>query len=381
MNAELTARSETSSANGSSRLMSLDALRGFDMFWILGGDSLAYAIGKISSSGWARTLSEQLDHVQWEGFHFYDLIFPLFVFLMGASAVFSLGKKQEVNLQAAYLRLLRRTVILYLIGLFYYGGRSHVEGGDEMFRYVGVLQRIAICYFFTGLVVLHFSWRGVAGVAAGLLVIYWALMNFVPVPGQTVVSLEEGKNLANYVDEHYLPGYKWDGEGRWDPEGLLSTIPAISSGLLGALAGMILRRSDWDGMRRTLLLLALGAGCLATGFLWGMQFPIIKKLWTSSYVLVAGGYSYLLLAVFYLVIDVWKLQTWARPFVWLGMNSITIYLLAELLDFTSIVRRVVQNDWLAKIEPYGPLVVACLSLTLVFAICYELYRRRIFLRV
>jgi predicted acyltransferase len=380
MNAPQSASTTPATDTGSSRLVSLDALRGFDMFWILGGDSLAYALGKISNAPWARVLSEQLDHVAWEGFHFYDLVFPLFVFLMGVSTVFSLGKHQESSRQAAYVRLLRRSLLLYLLGLFYYGGRS-LGDEPEMFRYVGVLQRIAICYLFTGLAVMHLSWRGIVGLAAALLVGYWAAMNFVPVPGFGAGVLEEGKNLANYVDQRFLPGFKWDGDGQWDPEGLLSNVPAIASGLLGALAGIVLRQRDVPGTKRAAWLVMAGLACLALGWLWGLQFPIIKKLWTSSYVLVAGGYSFLLLALFYLVIDVWGKRRWAEPFLWIGANSITIYLLAELLDFSKIVRRVLHQDTLESIAPYGDLLVALLSLALAVWICRELYRRKIFLRV
>jgi len=368
------------SDNSSSRLVSLDALRGFDMFWILGGDSLAYALGKISDAPWARVLSEQLDHVAWEGFHFYDLVFPLFVFLMGVSTVFSLGKHQESSRQAAYGRLLRRSLMLYALGLFYYGGKS-IGDGPEMFRYVGVLQRIAICYLFTGLAVMHLTWRGILGLAATLLVGYWAAMMYVPVPGVGAGVLEEGKNLANYVDQHYLPGFKWDGNGQWDPEGLLSNVPAIASGLLGALAGIVLRQRDVPGPKRAGWLATAGLACLALGWLWALQFPVIKKLWTSSYVLVAGGYSFLLLALFYLVIDVWGKRRWAEPFLWIGANSITIYLLSGLVDFPSIVRRVLHRGMLERIAPFGELLVAVLSLMLALWVCRELYRRKIFLRV
>ena len=371
-----TAATDTSS----SRLVSLDALRGFDMFWILGGDSLAYALGKVSDAPWARVLSEQLDHVAWEGFHFYDLVFPLFVFLMGVSTVFSLGKHQESSRAAAYGRLLRRSLLLYALGLFYYGGKS-IGDGPEMFRYVGVLQRIAICYLFTGLAVMHLSWRGIVGLAATLLVGYWAVMMFVPVPGVGAGVLEEGKNLANYIDQHYLPGFKWDGNGQWDPEGLLSNVPAIASGLLGALAGILLRQREVPGAKRAGWLALAGLACLALGGLWALQFPIIKKLWTSSYVLVAGGFSFLLLALFYLVIDVWGKRRWAEPFLWIGANSITIYLLSGLLDFPSVVRRVLHQGMLDRIAPFGELLVAVLSLMLALWVCRELYRRQIFLRV
>ncbi len=323
-----------------------------------------------------KILADQLEHVDWEGFHFYDLIFPLFVFLMGTSAVFSLERLVErAGRGQAYRRIFTRSLILYLLGLFYYGGLSR-DGGPEMFRYVGVLQRIAICYFFAGIVVMNFRWRGIAGVCAALLIGYCLLMTFVPVPEYGAGVFEPGKNLAHYIDKIALPGYKWD--GNWDPEGLLSTIPAIGTALLGALAGIILRNDDWGPWKKVGVLALLGIACLAGGWVWSYQFPIIKKLWTSSYVLFAGGWSYLLLALFYAVIDIAKFQIWARPFVWIGTNSITIYMLANLLNFHSLVRRVVHDDVVQAMGAYGPLVVSLLALGLALLICQQLYKRRIF---
>ena len=267
---------------------------------------------------------------------------------------------------------------MYLLGLFYYGGLSR-DGGPEMFRYVGVLQRIAICYLFAGLVVLNFRWRGIAIVCAGILIGYWLIMAFVPVPEYGAGIYEPGKNLAHYVDKIALPGYKWDGD--WDPEGLLSTIPAIGTALLGVLAGIILRDASWPPLKKVGVLILLGLACLAGGWLWSFQFPIIKKLWTSSYVLFAGGWSYLLLALFYAVIDVGRFQIWARPFVWIGTNSITIYMLANLLGFRGLVGRVLHDDTIQAMGAYGPLVASLLSLSLALLVCQQLYKRGIFLRV
>lgn len=362
------------------RIESLDALRGFDMFWILGADSIVVGLRKLSDSPLVSFFADQLEHVEWEGFHFYDLVFPLFVFLMGASTVFSLSRLVESgDTRAAYWRVFRRFVLLYVIALLYYGGRSH---GDqpEMFRLLGVLQRIAICYLFGGLLFIHLKTRGLVIACAIILVGYWGVMTFVPTPGHGAGVFEEGENLANYIDTHYLPGFKWDGD--WDPEGLLSTVPAVATGLLGIFAGLVLRRDGASDMQKVVTLAALGLGCLAVGYLWGMQFPIIKKLWTSSFVLVAAGWSYLLLALFYQVIDVWKVRLWSRPFVWIGMNCITIYVLNNLVGgFRSVVRRVIHEPLETAMAPWGSLVVTALGLLLAVLICRFLYQRKIFLRV
>ena len=242
-----------------------------------------------------------------------------------------------------------------------------------------MLQRIAICYLLGGLVYLNFRLRGMIVVCATLLIGYWALLTFVPVPGFGAGNFAEGKNLTNYIDQQFLPGYKWDGD--WDPEGLLSTLPAVASALFGMFAGMLIRRSDISEARKVLYLSLIGVGCLLLGWAWGFQFPVIKKLWTSSYVLIAAGWSYLLLAAFYLIIDVWKVDFWARPFVWIGMNPITIYMLTNLIDFQDLVRRVIHQPLVDLAAPYGELLVSVLALGLAVGVCWLLYRNRIFLRV
>ena len=224
------------------RFVSIDALRGFDMFCILGAGALARSFQGLTDQSWAAVLHEQLEHVPWDGFHFYDLIFPLFVFLMGVSTVFSLDRVIAKNGEVgAYVRIFRRGLILYLLGIFYHG---HLGDMDE-FRFLGVLHRIAICYVVGGVLYVNFRWRGLLVTSIILLAVYWGLMSFVPVPGHGPANFDEGTNLANYVDSEYLPGYKWDGD--WDPEGLLSTIPAVVSGLLGIFAGLLLRNQAIGG--------------------------------------------------------------------------------------------------------------------------------------
>ena len=363
------------------RVVAIDALRGFDMFWILGAASLLRGLRHVNKTEFVSTLSRQLSHVNWEGCHFYDIIFPLFVFLMGASTVGSLRNTvAREGRSAAYRRVLLRAIILYLLGLVYYGGLSH-DGGPEMFRYMGVLQRIAICYLAGGVLFLNFRFRGLLVSCAGLLIGYWILMTFVPVSEHGAGNYEEGKNLANYLDQHYLPGYKLDGNGNWDPEGLLSTLPAIATGLLGIFAGLILFHADLSQRQKFGRLVMMGAVCLLVGWLWGLQFPVIKKRWTSSLVLLTAGWSYLLLAIFYLVIDICNIRTWAQPFVWIGMNPIAIYMLANLVGFSRLVRRVVHQDMVDAINPWGNLLVALLSLLVAVGICYVLHRKRIYIRV
>ncbi|MEZ6099029.1 MAG: hypothetical protein R3E01_08660 [Pirellulaceae bacterium] len=361
------------------RLVSIDALRGFDMFWIIGADEVAHALQKANSSEVVQVIGQQLDHVAWEGFRFYDLIFPLFVFVIGVSSVFSLSRLQDKYGQAtAYRRVIVRSLLLYLLGLFYYGALRR-DDGPEMFRYVGVLQRLAICYLGGSLLFLNLRVRGLLTALVVLLVGYWAMLALIPVPGTGAGNFAEGQNLTNWFDANYLPGYKWDGQ--WDPEGVLSHIPAIGTAILGLLAGIILHRKDFAPWRKVGLLVAAGAACLLLGWAWSIPFPMIKKLWTSSYVLIAGGCSFLLMAIFYIVIDIWSFRFWARPFVWIGMNAITIYMLTHLIDFKDLVRRVLHEQWVDAMAPYGQTVVTSLALLLAVLVCRWLYRRQIFLRL
>jgi predicted acyltransferase len=267
----------------SPRLMSLDALRGFDMFWIVGAEAIVHALHKVSEAGPIGLLARQLTHKKWQGLAFYDLIFPLFVFIVGVSLVFSLTRSIEQHGRAAtFRRIVRRSVLLYLIGIIYYGG---IADGVAHIRLLGVLQRIALAYFFAGLVFMTFRLRGMVLICILLLVVYWGLMTFVPVPGVGAGNFEQGKNLANYIDRHYLPLRKWDGDH--DPEGLLSTMPAIATCLLGVFVGLLMKTRQITEQRKVLWLLVAGAAGIALGHLWGLQFPIIKKVWTSSYVLAA----------------------------------------------------------------------------------------------
>ncbi len=363
------------------RLQSLDALRGFDMMWIVGGDVVGGALAHLHGGVVTRTIAIQLNHVDWVGVHFYDLIFPLFVFIAGVAIPFSLDRViAEGGHAAAWRRIVRRTLLLYALGLFCYGGFAD---GLEHVRLLGVLQRIALCYGATSLLYLWLKPRGLAGVLCGLLVGYWALLTFVSVPGFGSGDFREGHNLTNWIDAHYLPWRKWDGDH--DPEGLLSTLPAIGSCLLGVFAGRWLRDPAHSESRRVGGLALAGLALIALGFLWGLQFPPIKKIWTSSFVLVAGGWSMLFLAAFYQVADVWKIRWWTTPFVYLGSNALAIYVVSNIVDFHNLAARLLGGPWAGTLDGLRPglgeVVLALTSLVLCVLLCRFLYLRKIFLRL
>lgn len=421
------------------RLMSLDALRGFDMFWIIGADSLVYALNRMSQNPAIKFLGYELDHAEWQGFRFYDLIFPLFVFMVGAAMVFSLNKIiAESGRIGAIQRVVKRGILLFAIGIFYSGGFTNPW--PDM-RLMGVLNRIALAYTFTGLLFCLFKPRALMAIAAGLLVGYWAMMTFIPIrdiqlektnlavlaeqSGNTMLAsqfraagnassanpsaikdspvwaateqmyaaatnrvsgkFDMGYNVACHFDFEHLPGKKYD--LFWDPEGILSTIPAIATCLLGVFAGLLLRNSQLGDIRKVICLLGAGVACVALGWLWGLQFPVIKKIWTSSYVLVAGGYSAILIGLFYLIVDVWKFQWWCQPFVWIGMNSITIYLASNFIGgFRRLSTRLVGGDIkeyfdLRVAKGFGDMVISIIGLLLAFWFVRFLYKRKVFLRL
>ena len=360
------------------RLVSLDALRGFTMMWIVGADSLARALSKLCGAG---AFGAQFTHVQWAGFHFYDLILPLFVFMAGVSVPYSVERLVAEQGRAAALRRIGwRVLVLFALGVFYNGGFSNGFAGV---RWLGVLQRIALCYGATGMLCVLARPRALLAVFAALLAGYWVLLAFVPVPGAGVAGdFSAGNNWANWIDAHFLPGRKYD--GAHDPEGLLSTLPAIATCMLGLFAGRLLRDGARPPRRKALLLAVAGAAALAAGLLWGMHFPVIKKIWTSSYVLVAGGWSLLLLAFFYWAIDLRGWRFGVMPLVWIGTNAITIYLAKNIVDFKKLSQRLAGGDiarWLNECCPaLGSVVLAAVSLALCFWFCHFLYKRGIFLR-
>ena len=313
------------------RLRSIDALRGFDMFWIIGGDSLFRALGPVLGMP---VLVEQLQHVKWEGFRFYDLIFPLFLFIVGAVLPFSLAKYSDStgpeDYWHAYRRIFIRTLLLIALGLMY---SDFLKFDFANFRWLGVLQRIGLCYFFAALIVLQTGVTVQCILLTILLAGYWALLRYVAPPGFEPFDLSPEGNLVGYVDRMLVPGKLYYGSG--DNEGLLSTLPAIGTTLLGALAGHWLR-SKRSAAVKVLGLLLAAAICYGGGVYWGETFPIIKNLWTSSFVLVAGGCSLALLAFFYLVIDVAGFHRWAFFFIVIGMNAVTIYIMQDFVDFRKI---------------------------------------------
>src|SRR5690242_3025294 len=371
------------------RVVSVDALRGFNFIWILGGEGAALALADMLDDkgpilgAIGNLIGPQFLHARWEGYTFYDIVFPLFIFITGVAIALSLPRSVERRgMAGTYWRIIRRTIILYVLGLIFYGGMS--EHWEDI-RYVGVLQRIAACYFATSILFLHLRWRGLVAVSVGLLVGYWAVMTFVPIPGGFgTPSFAPDANLANWIDRTYLPGRLWD-QTR-DPEGLLSTFPAIVNCLMGALAGLLIRRANISGARKAAYLMGSGVALVLLGHLWGLQFPIIKAIWTSSFVLVSGGWSLLLLGVFYLIVDVWGYRAWTPFMVWIGANAITLYFFNNLVGFERIAVKLVGGDFARMLDELitpetGRFLAHSVGLLIAIAVAGFMYRRKVLVRV
>jgi predicted acyltransferase len=398
-------------ASRSERIVSVDALRGFDMFWIIGGEQVAEALDKMGGGPVVSAIATQLKHAEWDGFRFYDAVFPLFLFLIGVSIVVSMDRMlATVGRRGAVERIVRRSLLLFVVGIFYYGGLARVWPDVQL---AGVLQRIALCYLCAAMLYVFLPRKGIVIAAAVCLVGYWALMTFVPFPdvqlahpnggkkatqadakpqaemlanatGTVNGTFEEGRNIAHYVDFRWLPGKKRN--LYYTNEGLLSTIPAVATTLFGIMAGWLLTDSRRSGRQKAALLLAAGVAGIAIGCLWGLEFPIIKRIWTSSFCLVATGFSAVLLAMFYLVVDVWRYRNWCLPFLWIGSNALTAYLAVNLVDFRSIAARFVGGDIQAFLDAhvaagFGGLIVAAFGLLLPILLVRFLYQEKIFIRL
>lgn len=360
------------------RLLSIDALRGFDMFWIIGGRDVVKTWAQWLNSPWYPEIDRQLRHVRWEGFVFYDLIFPLFLFVVGAVLPFSLAKvrAQGGRKAAVHWRIARRTLLLFALGLLYDG--RILELNAETVRVCGVLQRIALCYGVAALLVVHTSVRVQAGLLVAVLLGYWALLALVPTPGGVAGDYSIEGSLPGWVDRNYLPG-NLRFYGRGDNEGIVSTLGAIGTALLGVLAGHWLRSARRPWFKVGGLVLAGGA-CLILSSVWNLWFPIIKNIWTSSYVLYAGGWSLLLLAFFYCVIDVLGYRRWAFFFVVIGSNAILIYVAQRFIDF-KFTTKFFFGGLAAHLGSFEPVLLAMGVVAIEWLCLLYLYRNRILLRV
>ncbi|PAW94428.1 DUF5009 domain-containing protein [Mucilaginibacter sp. MD40] len=362
------------------RLYSLDALRGFDMFWIIGGEEIFHTLAKVTGSPFWKALSVQFTHPDWNGFHAYDLIFPLFLFLAGVATPYSVGRELEKGATKGQLvwRVVKRAIILILLGLLVNNSLKELKPISEI-RFASVLGRIGLAYMFANFIYLfanrkwQFAWFWI------FIIGYWLILKFAAAPGFAPGDLTMQGNFASYVDRLLLPGRLY--LKIHDPEGLFSTIPAISTGLLGILAGSLLKTGHQHKGRKAFILAAAGVIFIVIAQIWNLDFPVNKNLWTSSFVMQVGGLSLLLLALFYYIIDVLGYKSWAFYFKVIGMNSILIYISSKFINWNYATAGFF--GWLGQLvgDPWNIVVMAICFVMVKWAMLYFLYRKKAFLKV
>ncbi len=357
------------------RLVSLDALRGFTMLWIIGGGTVVQSLWHIGQTPVTEMLRLQMKHAGWQGFHFIDLIFPLFLFLVGVVLPFAILGRMErgVSRRQLYFHIAKRTAVLILLGWVNYG-ILHFQWSEM--RWSTVLGRIGICYCIAAVLLIHGNWKVEAALIVAILAGYWAAVMYVPVPGVGAGVLTPEGCLTTYLDQHFMPGKL--GLGLYDRQGILSTFTSLATTLIGVLAGRWLR-SGKSGNVKTLGFIAAGLVTLGLGWKWGTTFFISRNVWTSSFVLYSAGWSLLLLALFYWIIDVRGYKGWSFFFVVIGMNAITIWVGQHAIDFGYTAEFLVAGAT-RHMQTIQPTVLSVTELTLKWLALWFLFRHRVFLK-
>ena len=374
-------QNRTTNAPSGGRLTSLDALRGFDMLFIIGLSPLIAGICSLFPGGDGCWLAQQMDHVEWEGFRHHDTIFALFLFIAGMTFPFSLAKKRSGGWSNGriVLDILRRMCVLILLGLVYQG---IFQFNFATQRIPSVLGRIGVAWAAAALIYCFTGPRTQWGIAGAILVGYFLLLKFTVAPDAPVGadSFSREGNIVYYVDRCISPNHiYWQGLG--DPEGIVGTVSAVVTAMLGMFTGRYVKESKDSGGRKTIVLLIAAAVLLAAGLVWSVWYPVIKNLWTGTFVLIAAAYSVAMFAIFYYCIDVRGWKKGATFFTVVGMNSITIYIGQSILSFTDISRFFLGG--LIKVCPpaVGEVLLWAGYLGFAWLFLYFLYRHKCFLKV
>ena len=371
------------------RLLSLDVFRGITIAGMI----------LVNNPGTWDSIYPPLRHAEWNGCTPTDLIFPFFLFIVGVAIPFALGKRVERgdNHKQIVLQIIRRSTILFLLGLiihaFPFGLLNHNFDLSTL-RIPGVLQRIAIVYLITSILFLKLNYKAQVYIGAVLLIVYWLLMTLVPVPGVGYSNLEQTTNLAAWIDRTLFGGHLWSQSKVWDPEGILSTLPAITTSIMGVITGLWLKTNK-DKITKTVWLFVMGSICMTMGYVWNGWFPINKSIWTSSYVLYTGGLALLFLGFCYWFIDVRQTKWWTKPFLVYGSNPITVYFLSELVGkllYMIIVPSgnekfplntfLFNNFFLSRMEPINASLLWAIVYVLIWlGLMWILYAKKIFIKV
>lgn len=370
------------------RLESLDALRGFDLFFLVALGPLAHSLARAADVGWLNDCMWAFNHVQWEGFSPWDLIMPLFLFMSGASMPFALSRFKGVSdKKTLFRRLGKRILLLWIFGMMCQGNLLGFDP-DRIYLYSNTLQSIAAGYLITAVLFLYTSRRTQIGVAVALLLVYWAAMQFITIGSYGGGNYTPEGNLAEWIDRTVLGRFRdgakvVDGEVVFAPwyhyTWILSTLNFGVTVLTGLFAGYIAKDKTSD-IHKLKLYFGAGAAMVAAGWLWGLQMPVIKTIWTSSMVLVSSGYCFLLMGLFYYLIDYKgykKNITWLKVY---GMNSIVAYMLANVINFSCLGQSLFYGleQYLGN---YYSFLISLSNVLVIYVILWLLYKRNIFLKV
>jgi len=374
-----TGKENNSEVSKPQRLLSIDALRGFDMLLISGGGTFLVLLENKTGLAWIDWIAAQLKHPAWNGFTFYDFIFPLFLFIAGVSMAFSLNKGIEMGLSKAelYKKAFWRMLILVILGILD-KNQPVTFFEPSQIRVASVLGRIGVAGFFASLLYLNFSRLHRIFWVAGILLLYYAALFLIPVPGYGAGNLSIEGNLVGWIDRNFLPGRLL--QKIYDENGLITQLPALCLTVMGSMAGDVLRSDRKEGKKLQILLLA-GITGIGLGLFWGLHFPINKHLWSSSFIMLTAGMAFLILSLFYYVIDVLKFQSWAFFFQVIGMNSLTIYLAYHFIDFEHTSYALFGGLYAPLPEQFHDALKALGALVLVWSMMYFLYRKKIFIKI
>jgi predicted acyltransferase len=356
------------------RLLSLDVLRGFTAFWMMGGRELLLAAVVCFCPALFDAVETQVTHRIWAGYVAWDLVMPLFLFLVGTSLPFALNdRREQLGLWPTYRRIARRVVVLWILGMIAQGSLLKFDlHGLEW--YSNALQAIAVGYLVASIALLHLPLAGQLILFAVLVLVYWVLLAFVPFAEHSAGTLEKAVNFARHIDELLLGSHRRDHSFTW----VITSLGFAATVLLGVMGGHLLR-SSLSTRQRLLWLVVIGFACLAGGWLWSFWLPLNRHLWTSSMILWAGGWSFLLLALFHAVVDVAGISFWTFPFVVIGSNALLAYV------FDCVFGRTISDELLLNLAqqwqtPYDELVLSAGAVGLLWMILLHFYRNRIFLR-
>lgn len=364
------------------RLQSLDTLRGMDMLFIMRGNEILIGLSLILPFPFFQQIAEQTDHVAWNGCHLQDMIFPLFLFIAGISFPLSLASQRRKGFSTGKVirKIFSRCLKLIILGILYNG---FLQFDFENMRFASVLGRIGLAWAGAALIFVFVEKNSIRVlITAFILLFYWLLLKYVPAPdgaGADVFSMEGC--LVGWVDRQILPGKLLN--GIHDPEGILSTLPAISTALLGMLTGEIVMKKEnvMTGKRKVFFLVVTGLALTAFGLIWNKVFPINKNLWSSSFVCFVGGISMVLFALMYYMVDVLKCRKWTLFFRVIGMNSITIYMAQVFVKFNYTSEAIFHGAISFLPDNVQPLFNAIVYIAVCWGFLYFLYRQKIFLKV